>query len=78
MHTKHPRTTSGIPDALKHFDELPNSAFVRLPTVAMLFGCSKVTVWRRSKAGTLPAPNKLSGTTCWQVGSLRQVLTSAK
>lgn len=78
MQRKTPRTASEISEALKHFDELPNSAFVRLPVVAMLFGCSGITIWRRSKAGTLPSPRKLSErTTAWNVGALRQVLNKA-
>lgn len=64
-----------ISDALRNFDSLPDSAYVRVPVVAMLFACSSMTVWRRSKAGTLPAPRKLSErTTAWNVGELRQVL----
>ena len=75
MHSKTPRYASDISEALKHFDSLPDSAHVRAPTVAALFACSQITVWRRSKAGTLPAPRKLSeAITAWNVGELREVL----
>ena len=64
-----------IPDALRNFDALPDSANVRLPVVAALFACSTVTVWRRVKKGTLPAGRKLSeGVTAWNVGQLRKAL----
>ena len=67
---------SAIPDALKNFDSLPDSANVRLPIVAALVGCSSATVWRMVKRGTLPAPRKLSErVTAWNVGELRKALT---
>lgn len=67
--------TKGIPASLRNFDDLPDSANVRLPVVAALFACSSVTVWRRVKAGTLPAPRKLGErVTAWNVGELRKVL----
>ena len=75
MKSKIPRRNSELSDALKHFDSLPDSAHVRVPTVAALFACCTMTVWRRSKSGTLPAPRKLSeAITAWNVGELRKVL----
>lgn len=68
-----------IPDALKHFDLLPNSASVRLPIVEALYACSAASVWRGVKAGRIPKPRKLSPrTTCWNVGELRQALAITK
>ena len=68
--------SSAIPDALKHFDELPNSANVRQPVVQGLFGCSHATIWRMVKKGSLPAPRKLSErVTAWNVGDLRKALS---
>ena len=68
--------TSVLPDALKNFDLLPDSANVRQPVVEALFGCSAATVWRMVKRGTLPAPRKLSERiTAWNVGALRKLLT---
>lgn len=77
--TAHPAhksiSTASIPDALRHFDALPDAANVRLPVVAALFACSPVTVWRRVKKGTLPAGRKLSeNVTAWNVGELRKAL----
>ncbi len=62
-------------NALAGFDQLPESANVRLPVVAALCGVSPVTVWRWSKSGRLPTPRRLSeGVTGWNVGDLRQAL----
>ena len=72
------RTTppSTVPDALRNFDSLPESANVRQPVVQALVGCSAATVWRMVKRGTLPKPRKLSERlTAWNVGELRKALT---
>ena len=66
-------------DSLSHFDKLPDSAHVRLGVVMALFACSAPTVWRRVKAGHLPAPvRKLPGTriAAWRVADLRAILES--
>ncbi len=66
-----------IPDALKNFDSLPDSALVRQPVVEALFGYSAATVWRMVKKGKLPAPLRLAERiTTWNVGDLRKVLAS--
>lgn len=71
------RAVRDIPDALRNFDSLPDSANVRLPVVAALFACAGVTVWRRVKAGTLPAPRKLGArVTAWNVADLRRALAA--
>ncbi len=68
---------SAIPDALKNFDSLPDSANVRQPVVQGLFGCSSATVWRNVKKGIIPAPRKLSErVTAWNVGDLRKALAA--
>lgn len=70
-HTK----LSTIPDALKNFDSLPDSAFVRQKVVEGLYGCSSATVWRNVKKLIIPAPRKLSErVTAWNVGQLRAAL----
>ncbi len=66
---------AAIPDALKNFDSLPDSANVRLPVVSALKACSPATIWRMVKRGDLPAPRKLSQRiTAWNVGELRKAL----
>jgi predicted DNA-binding transcriptional regulator AlpA len=70
---------SHIPVALANFDQLPDSASVRLPIVQALYACSPASVWRGVKQKRIPAPRKLSPrTTCWNVGELRQALASVK
>jgi len=67
--------TNPIPEALKNFDHLPNTANVRQPIVQALYACSAASVWRGVKDGRIPKPRKLSPrTTCWNVGELRQAL----
>lgn len=70
------RTKSNrIPAALENFDELPDSAYVRLPTVSALRGCSNASTWRHVHLGLIPAPKKISaGITAWNVGELRRAL----
>ena len=70
------RHSLAIPTALAQFDNLPDSAHVRLPTVAAWRGISAASVWRHVKAGLLPKPVKLGpNTTAWKVGDLRRVVT---
>lgn len=68
-----------LPDSLKQFDELPGSAFIRLPTVLGLKGCSRVTLWRQVKDGTFPAPHKVGARmVAWRVSEVRAALGVAK
>lgn len=77
MQTTAHRSTASIPDALKNFDSLPDSANVRQPVVQALYGCSAATIWRMVKRGALPAPRKLSERiTAWNVGELRKALAA--
>lgn len=72
-----PKKDVGISDALKNFDDLPDSAYVRLPVVQALKACSPATVWRMVKRGDLPAPRKQSERiTAWNVGELRKALAA--
>lgn len=60
------------------FDDLPDAAHVRLPTVAMLYATSQPNVWRWVKEGLIPPPRKLGPqTTVWNVGELRRALAKA-
>jgi predicted DNA-binding transcriptional regulator AlpA len=69
------QNVNSINPALQFFDQLPNSASVRLPVVMALFACSAATIWRRVKSGHIPEPFKPSlRVTCWNVGLLRQAL----
>jgi predicted DNA-binding transcriptional regulator AlpA len=75
----HRKNTKGtaIPEALKNFDSLPDSASVRVNVVALLFGFSTATVWRKAKKCELPPPRKISDrVTVWNVGELREALAA--
>lgn len=63
-----------LPEALKSFDSLPNTAQVRLPIVRALFGISSATVWRMVIAGTLKTHKLTPRTTTFNVGELRKFL----
>jgi predicted DNA-binding transcriptional regulator AlpA len=69
-----------LSDHVRHFDDLPNSAYVRLPTICALYSISPMTVWRWVKADPprLPAPTKLSPrVSAWNVGELRAARKAA-
>lgn len=71
------RTLQTIPLELANFDQLPNSAHVRLPVVAGLYGSSYSNIWRNVKKGLIPSPVKLTtNTTAWNVGELRAALAN--
>lgn len=75
--TDQPTAPSTIPDALKNFDSLPDSAYVRQPIVQALLSCSSPTIWRMVQRGALPAPRKLTkGISAWNVGALRRILAA--
>lgn len=70
-------TAQAVPNSLKQFDSLPDSAHVQVRTVAAVVGVSEATVWRKVKQGTLPAPKKVSArATRWNVGELRQAIAA--
>jgi len=73
------QTDSELPSALRNFDHLPATAYVRQPIVEALLSCSAATVWRRVADGGLPRPHKLSPrVTAWNVGELRRILSTFK
>jgi len=67
--------TNELPNALVNFDQLPNSAYVRLPVMTNLYGVSATTIWRYVGEGKIPKAVKLTPrTTCWNVGEIRKAL----
>lgn len=69
------KSESPIPEALASFDQLPDSANVRLPVVMLLCGISSASVWRGVRNGIIPKPRKLTPrTTAWNVGEIRAML----
>ncbi|WP_394791516.1 helix-turn-helix transcriptional regulator [Rhodoferax sp.] len=67
--------------AIPSFDKLPDSALIReaqlvrsvkRPDVPVPLPFSAATLWRMVRAGTFPAPHKLSQrVTAWTVGDVR-------
>ncbi|MFM0155641.1 hypothetical protein PQQ99_22435 [Paraburkholderia sediminicola] len=66
-----------LPTAFQLFDQLPDEARVNIKIVALLDGCSIATAWRRVRAGILPQPEHVGGTTRWRVGTLRSARTGS-
>lgn len=66
-----------IPEALANFDQLPDSAYIRLPVMKGLYGVSAASIWRGVKKLTIPSPVKLTErTTAWNVGLVRAALAA--
>ncbi|ADI29532.1 helix-turn-helix transcriptional regulator [Methylotenera versatilis] len=66
-----------IPEALANFDQLPDSAYIRLPVMKGLYGVSSASIWRGVKNLTIPKPSKLTErTTAWNVGQVRAALAA--
>ena len=64
-------------DQLPDFDTLPDSGFVRLPSLEKIFACSRATIWRRVKEAKLPAPKKLGPRmVAWNVGEIRCAISA--
>lgn len=69
--------TQAIPEALANFDQLPDSAYIRLPVLKRLYGVSAATIWRGVKNGSIVAPAKFSERcTAWNVGKIRAALAA--
>ena len=57
------------------FDDLPDSAFLRIAQLAQFVGVSVPTIWRLVAAGTFPAPIRiLPRETTWRVGDVQAYL----
>ena len=66
-----------IPPTLAAFHTLPDEALIDVKFLSVLFDCSENTIWRRSKAGMLPAPIRVSTQqTRWRVGGIRKALAA--
>lgn len=47
---------------------------VTLTEVAALLNCGRTTIWRKVKAGTMPAPLKVCGLTRWRAGDIAALI----
>ena len=69
--------TQAIPEALANFENLPDSAFIRLQVVKRLYGVSSATIWRNCKKLKMPSPIHLSERcTAWSVKAIRADLAA--
>ncbi|MBK1688898.1 hypothetical protein CKO37_15500 [Rubrivivax gelatinosus] len=66
---------AALPVALRDFDSLPDSAFVRRPVVlGLLGGINAVTLWRWTQSGKWPSPARIGGNVAWRVADVRKAL----
>lgn len=61
-------------DVIRNFDELPNSAVVRLAIVCRLLPLSKSTILRKVKAGELTRVKLGERATGYKVAEIRAIL----
>lgn len=66
------QNTAAIP-----FDQLPDSAVIRLPELMSLTGWKRTSIYTHMKNGTLPQSVRLGPRTVgWKVGAIRSYLHS--
>ncbi|UVJ46221.1 AlpA family phage regulatory protein [Pseudomonas sp. LS1212] len=64
-------------DPIKNFDDLPNSAIVRLPVVIALVGISRASWWNGIKDGIYPKALQIAPRSVgWRVADIRAVLAA--
>lgn len=69
-----PRLNNPTPQ-IENFDRLPDSARLRVKSVAAVVGVGVATIWRWVSEGRFPAPRKIGpNTTVWSVGQVRGFL----
>ena len=57
------------------FDQLPDCAWVRKPTLMALFSVSDTTLWRWGREGRIPKPTLIGPrVSAWRVGDIRRFL----
>lgn len=65
-----------INPALRNFDSLPDSGYIRLPILRALLGVSSATVWRMVQAQKIKAYKLTARTTAFKVREVRALLAS--
>lgn len=61
--------------AFENFSAIPDEARIRVGTVAAVLGVSIPTVWRWTRQGLLPKPERRGNTTRWMAGEIRHKRT---
>ena len=64
--------------SVTHLDGLPDSAHLPITALAAIFGCSRVTIFRKFKNGTLPQPVRVLGHRGLSAGVVRAILAGEK
>ncbi len=63
-----------VNQSVKKFSYLPDDAHIRIPSLAEILGCSRCTIHRRFKNGTLPEPVRVLGHRGLSAGTVRAIL----
>lgn len=63
-----------LPLTVKYFGELPDEAKIRLPSMLILFGISRSTLYRRIKHKTIPEQEIEGRIATWIVSEVRAAL----
>ncbi|PPD52906.1 MAG: transcriptional regulator [Methylotenera sp.] len=72
---KHIKTES-IPEAVKQFDNYPDSAFIRPNIAKILLGVSIATFWRLARSGQIKTYKLTERTTTVKVSDLRAFMAA--
>lgn len=59
-------------------NQLPQSGFVRIPTILSFFPISKSTWWAGVKTGKYPKPVKHGGATFWKAEDIHALIESVE
>lgn len=59
-------------------DLISNDRLIRDLDAANILGCSRATLWRRVKDGTIPKPIRIGGMTRWPASEIQAVIERAK
>ena len=54
--------------------KLPETGFIRLPTVLQHIPVSRSTWWEGARTGRFPAPVKIGGVTAWRAEDIRALI----
>jgi hypothetical protein len=63
-----------IRKTVENFNRLPDSAHIGIPALAEILGCSRCTIFRRFKNGSLPQPVRVLDRRGLSAGTVRAIL----
>ncbi|WP_363320237.1 helix-turn-helix domain-containing protein [Ferrovum sp.] len=61
----------------RNFSTLPSETNLSVKEVKLLTGLGIATIWRRVKAGEIPAPKRFGSRTFWKLGEILEWLNTA-